>query len=258
MQAGSLNSERAQPVHNNSYNISWWEQPRVGSERESVRRIPGGGGGAEETKSSHFLSPHLGSCVSFRLPLAIDFSRYPLNGGLVSRLVRFSLLWEMDASSSQWLSQFQVYPYPLKQLSRADISFGSRYRARADKIAQTLVCSQNKSVNPLSLLGDLCPIIGKKSLHSWIKKTFFQTKKYLCAVLKCWKCFVIISYNVEHRHTVLSASWRDLNNSCKNRSPLRLLWGCWWWITIKTMKKQLSTLFIYTGLQKSITVSYTD
>ena len=51
----------------------------MGSERESVRRIPvgEGGGGAEETKSSHFLSPHLGSCVSFRLPLAIDFSLYP-------------------------------------------------------------------------------------------------------------------------------------------------------------------------------------
>ena len=65
-----------------------------------------------------------------------------LSGGLARRLIRFSLLWEMDASSSRWLSQFQVYPYPQKQLSSADISFGSRYRARADKIAQTLVCSQ--------------------------------------------------------------------------------------------------------------------
>ena len=33
------------------------------------------------------------------------------------------------------------------------------------------------------------------------KKKFFQTEKYPCVVLKCWKCFAIISYNVKQRHT---------------------------------------------------------
>ena len=175
-----------------------WEQPWVVSKRESVRRSRGGGGGAaEETKSSHFLSPYLGSCVSFRVPLAIEFSRYPLNGGLASRLIRFSLLWEMDASSSQSLG--------------ADISFGSRYRARADKIAQTLVCSQIRQFH--ITFARFISNYREKIAPFRDEKTFFQTEKYPCVVLKCWKCFVIISYNVEHRHTVLSASWPTVTRS---------------------------------------------
>ena len=131
-----------------------------------------------------------------------------LSGGLARRLIRFSLLWEMDASSSRWLSQFQVYPYPQKQLSSADISFGSRCRARADKIAQTLVCSQIRQFH--ITFGRFISNYREKIAPFLDEKTFFQTEKYPRVVLKCWKCFDIISYNVEHRHTVLSASWPTL------------------------------------------------
>ena len=52
----------------------------------------------EEMKSSHFLSLHLAS-VSFCMQLACDFSRFPINGELSCRLLRFSLLREMVAST---------------------------------------------------------------------------------------------------------------------------------------------------------------
>ena len=166
-------------------------QPRVASESESLRRSVAAG---NEELSLSFPAPCflrlLSRATSF---IAIDFSLYPLNGGLVSRLIRFSLLWEMDASSSQWLIQFQAYPYPLKQLTRADISFGSRYRARADKIAQTLVCSQIRQFHItfgrfiFNYREKISPFLDKKIKKSLLPKL----KVSLC----CFKMLKMLRYN---------------------------------------------------------------
>ena len=66
----------------------------------------------------------------------------------------------------------------------------------------------------------IAPFLGKNT-------TFLQTEKWPCVVLKCWKCFAIISYNVKHRHTVLSIFMTptyvyEISITCKTRSPLRL------------------------------------
>ena len=130
--------------------------------------------------------------------------------------------------SSLGLSQFQVYPCHTPKSSCQVLTFPLALATEQERTKLLKHSSVAKSVNSISLLGDLSPIIGKKSLHSWIKMLNTDTQ----------------SCPLHDPHL------RDLNNSYKNRSPLRLIWGCWWWITTKTMKKEFSTLSIYTGLQK--------
>ena len=50
---------------------------------------------------------------------------------LARRLLWFSFLWEIVALSSQWLTQFQAYPYTQKHLLSIDISFGSPHLSKS-------------------------------------------------------------------------------------------------------------------------------
>lgn len=76
-------------------NLSIWSRKRT-REQASFEAVTSEG---KEVLTLPFPAP---CChVSFRLPLACDFSRYLLNGELTCRLemLRFSTLWEVTSSS---------------------------------------------------------------------------------------------------------------------------------------------------------------
>ena len=102
----------------------------------------------------------------------------------------------------------------------------------------------------------IAPLLGKIT-------TFLQTEKCPCVVLKCWKCFAIISYNVKHRHTILSIFINrtyvyEISITYKNRSPLRLYEVTGGEVPYKRWKKSSLYSFFTPGFKKSITLSCTD
>ena len=165
-----------------------WEQP-FHFERQANARVigePVRGVGNKELSCS-FPAPC--SRVSFRVPLA--------RGDLAHRLLGFHYC-------EKWLHRHHNGSVDSKSICQVLTSpLALDIWARVDKIAQTLVRSQTRQFQ--SLLRDLSPVIGRNFFVSRQKTTFFLlADKYPCVVLKRWKCFAIILYNVKHRHTVLS------------------------------------------------------
>ena len=100
------------------------------------------------------------SCISFCVPFARDFSWYPLNGELARRLLWFSLFWEIWLHSHYNGSVNSKHTHTPKSICQVLTSpLALDIWARADKIAQTLVCTWTHKFQ--SLLRDLSPIIGR-------------------------------------------------------------------------------------------------
>lgn len=121
----------------NLANLSTWSRKRT-CERASFEAVRSEG---KEVFPLPFLAPC--SRVSFRVPLAWDFSRYLLTGELTCRpeMLRFSTLWEVTASS-WWLSEFQVCPSQSKDICQ-------------------VMCSHCRN-----LTSKACPVVGNCSF--WI------------------------------------------------------------------------------------------
>ena len=148
--------------------------------------------------------PRLPPCsrVSFHTPLARCFSRKSCSQAVaVFIVVRDGCI---DVIISHSISSV---PIPLKVFIKCwHLLWLSTPEQKRTKLLK--LSSVANSVNPhhfweiyLQLSEEIALFLGKKK--------FFQTEKYPCVVLKCWKCFAIISYNVKQRHTVLSTFMRS-------------------------------------------------
>ena len=160
-------SRREQPLQ-----FEWQANARV---RGEARR-----GG--ENKELTLSFPTLSSRVSLGVPLAGDFSRYPLNGDLDRRLLGFHCCerWLDRHHSGSVNSKCTDTPKRICQVLTS--AFALDIRARAGKIAQTLYSSQTRRFQ--SLLRNLSPIFGRKK--GKINNLLPNWKVFLCCVvLKC-------------------------------------------------------------------------
>ena len=108
-------------------------------------------------------------------PLAVNFSRHPINGDFARRLLRFSLLWEMvhhDHNGSV-NSKHTHTPKSICQVLTSPLALD--IWGRADKIAQTLVLAKLVDSNLfceiwyLQLSEQIAPFLGKKKRPSKLK-----------------------------------------------------------------------------------------
>ena len=139
--------------------------------------------GAKETKSSHFLSPHLApaSCFACRSRVTSP-DIYSLNGELARRLLRFSLLWDgciVIIMAHAVNSKRTHTPKGICQVLTSPITLD--IWTKADKIAQL---SQAKPSIPITFARFVSNDRKNRSF-SRQKLTFFQVEKNpLCCLKK--------------------------------------------------------------------------
>ena len=157
------------------------------------------------------------SCISFCMPFAHDFSWYPLNGELARRLLRFSLFWEI------WLHSHHngsvnnpSIPIPRNVFVKYwHLLWLLTSEQEQTKLLKLL--SVPKPINSnhfceiyLQLSEEISPFLGKNNLlPNWkVSLCCFEELKMLC--------------NPSHSPVLFHDPYLgDLNNSYKNRSPLR-------------------------------------
>ena len=166
-----------------------WEQP-LHLEWQANARISGGG---NEELSLSFPAPC--SRVSFRLRNFRSFLRACSQAVTVFIFVRDGCIVIIMAQS---IPSVPITPKAfVKSWHLLWLSTSEQERTKLLKLSCLAkpVNSNHFCEIYLQLSEEIDPFVGKK------KTIFFETEKYPCVVLKCWKCFAIISYNVKHRHT---------------------------------------------------------